>query len=61
MRDVESILKELTLEEKISLLEGANMGFTKSIKRLGVPRILLADGPHGLRVANRLDITIINR
>lgn len=55
MRDVESILKELTLEEKISLLEGADMGFTNPVKRLGVPRILLADGPHGLRVVKGAD------
>lgn len=55
MRDVESILKELTLEEKISLLEGSDMGFTQPIKRLGVPRILLADGPHGLRVVKGTD------
>ena len=55
MRDVESILRELTLEEKIGLLEGADMGFTQPVKRLGVPRVLLADGPHGLRVVKGTD------
>ena len=55
MINVENILKELTLEEKISLLEGADMGFTKSVKRLDIPRILLADGPHGLRVVKGTD------
>lgn len=53
--NVEEILKELTLEEKVSLLEGADMGFTNPVKRLGIPRILLADGPHGLRVVKGTD------
>ena len=50
MVDVEKCLKELTLEEKISLLEGVDMGYTCPIPRLGLSKVLLADGPHGVRV-----------
>ena len=40
---------DLTLEEKASLTSGADFWTTKSIDRVGVPSIMLTDGPHGLR------------
>ena len=48
--DIEHIMKQLTLEEKVKLLEGADRGFTNAIERLDIPRILMVDGPHGCRV-----------
>ncbi|WP_313279719.1 glycoside hydrolase family 3 C-terminal domain-containing protein [Timonella senegalensis] len=39
----------MTLAEKASLMSGANFWNTKPIARLGVPSIMLTDGPHGLR------------
>ena len=49
MADIQKLLSELTLEEKASLLSGANFWNTKPIERLGIPSIILTDGPHGLR------------
>ncbi|MDT7778301.1 MAG: beta-glucosidase [Acidobacteriota bacterium] len=46
---VESILKQMTLEEKIDLLGGTDGFFIRDIKRLGVPRLKMADGPVGVR------------
>ncbi|MBW9109089.1 glycoside hydrolase family 3 C-terminal domain-containing protein [Microbacterium ureisolvens] len=40
---------ELTLEEKASLTSGASFWHTKSVDRVGVPAIMVTDGPHGLR------------
>ncbi|MBS1907902.1 MAG: glycoside hydrolase family 3 C-terminal domain-containing protein [Actinobacteria bacterium] len=40
---------DLTLEEKASLTSGADFWNLKSIERLGVPSIMVTDGPHGLR------------
>ena len=46
---VEAILKQMTLEEKIDLLGGTDGFFVRDVKRLGVPRMRMADGPVGVR------------
>ena len=43
------LLSQMTLEEKASLMSGANFWNTKPVKRLGIPGMMLTDGPHGLR------------
>jgi beta-glucosidase len=47
--DIEKLLSELTLEEKASLCSGENFWFTKAVERLGIPGVMVSDGPHGLR------------
>ena len=47
--DIPALLTELTLEEKASLLDGADFWRTQPIERLGIPGIMVTDGPHGLR------------
>ena len=48
-RRVESILSQMTLEEKIDLLGGVDGFFIRGIPRLGWPRLRMADGPMGVR------------
>lgn len=39
----------MSLEEKASLCSGLGFWYTKPIERLGIPSIMMTDGPHGLR------------
>jgi beta-glucosidase len=43
------LLAELTLEEKALLCLGADFWHTAPVERLGIPAIMVSDGPHGLR------------
>ena len=47
--DVEALIARLTVEEKAALVIGADFWHTAAVERVGVPGIMLSDGPHGLR------------
>ena len=47
--DIKEIISKMTLEEKAGLCSGLNFWETKPVERLGVPSIMMTDGPHGLR------------
>ena len=56
----ESLIKQMTLEEKCALLSGAEPFKTRGMKKYGIPQMQFSDGPHGLRLqgegANHLGI-----
>jgi beta-glucosidase len=47
--DVPALLSDLTLEEKAAMCSGSGFWHTRAVERLGIPNIMVADGPHGLR------------
>ncbi|KAK1513120.1 beta-glucosidase [Colletotrichum tamarilloi] len=55
--DVEALLEQLTLEEKISLTAGVGWWHTATVERLGIKPIRLSDGPNGVRGTHFFDST----
>ena len=49
MSTVQSLVAQMTLEEKAALCTGATAWTTTPIERLGVPEMFVSDGPHGIR------------
>ena len=49
LSNASSLLGQLTLEEKASLCLGSDFWHTAPVERLGIPAIMVSDGPHGLR------------
>lgn len=47
--DIEKILQQMTLEDKIALCSGENFWETKKYEKYGIPSLFMCDGPHGLR------------
>src|SRR5512145_3430928 len=49
MKDIQSLIAQMTLEEKAALCTGASAWTTTPVERLGVPEMIVSDGPHGVR------------
>lgn len=46
---MKELIAKMTLEEKASLCSGLDFWHTKPVERLGIPSVMVSDGPHGLR------------
>ncbi len=49
MHNLDELISKMTLEEKAGLCSGADFWHTKKVERLGIPDVMVSDGPHGLR------------
>lgn len=47
---ITKLRRKLNLEQMTSLCSGENNWETKSYEALGIPKVVMSDGPHGLRV-----------
>ncbi len=46
---IRNLVSQMTLEEKAGMCSGADFWHLKGVKRLGIPSVMVSDGPHGLR------------
>ncbi len=58
MQSIDTLINALTLEEKIRLCAGKDFWRTVNIERLGIPSIMMNDGPHGVRATSSADIIV---
>lgn len=48
-KEIEDLLVQLTLDEKIGMVHGAGLFRTEGVERLGIPPLKSSDGPMGVR------------
>ena len=46
---IRNLIAQMTLEEKAGMCSGADFWHLKGVERLGIPSVMVTDGPHGLR------------
>ncbi len=49
MAKIKELISKMTIAEKASLCSGHDFWNTKAVERLGIPKMMMSDGPHGLR------------
>jgi beta-glucosidase len=47
--EIESLLEKMTLEEKVDMIHASSAFTSGGVERLGIPEIVMSDGPHGVR------------
>ena len=48
-RNLKELVAQMTLEEKAGMCSGLDFWHLKGVERLGIPSVMVSDGPHGLR------------
>ncbi len=60
MINIENLIKKLSLEEKAAICTGAGPWTTTPVERLGIPEMIVTDGPHGVRRSEDVHTFITN-
>jgi beta-glucosidase len=58
MKNIQALVSQMTLEEKAALCTGASPWTTSSVERLGIPEMIVSDGPNGVRRAANVSLMI---
>ncbi|MDB2668976.1 hypothetical protein N9Y74_03800, partial [Alphaproteobacteria bacterium] len=48
-QDADQLVAQMTLPEKASLMSGSSFWHLQPIAHLGLNKVMVSDGPHGLR------------
>ncbi len=54
MAEINNLISKMSLEEKAALCTGTSPWTTTPVERLGIPKMIVSDGPHGVRRAENL-------
>ena len=49
-KKIQELVQALTLEEKVGMIHGNSLFATKGVPRLGIPPLVMSDGPMGVRM-----------
>jgi len=58
MHDIEALLSQMTLQEKVAMLAGTDDWYTVPVERLGIPSLKMTDGPNGARGAGGFSVGV---
>lgn len=56
--DINALIAQMTLEEKASFCSGSDEWHIPGLPRLGIPELMMTDGPHGLRKLHLVEGTL---
>lgn len=54
-KKIDDLVKQMTLEEKVSMIHASSSFTSGGVPRLKIPEIVMSDGPHGVRVEHGRD------
>lgn len=54
-KKVDSLLAQMTLEEKVGMIHSSSSFRSGGVSRLGIPEWVMSDGPHGVRKEHGID------
>jgi len=46
---IESLIRQMTIEEKVNMIHASSSFTSGGVSRLGIPELVTSDGPHGVR------------
>ncbi|HAM98842.1 MAG TPA: glycosyl hydrolase [Marinilabiliales bacterium] len=52
---IDSLIQRMTLEEKIGMIHASSAFTSGGVPRLGIPELIMSDGPHGVRFEHGRD------
>jgi beta-glucosidase len=52
---IEQLIKQMTIEEKVNMIHASSSFTSGGVPRLGIPEMVMSDGPHGVRMEHGRD------